>query len=377
MHDPAATDPDEAAEQAAPRVAPWPQRSPSQTRFAPEAVVFDFDVEPQPPRWLARGIVPAEGVTLLTGDAGIGKTWIALDLARAVLTGGEWLGRAVSQGSVVVVDEENSVATVHRRLRALGLDNQSREGLAYFAGNGAQIGDGGRCDTWLTEVLDATPDVRLVVVDTAMSATSLDDVNDNTKVARLLSWLGHTVKAHDCAAVMLHHERKAQQGSTNSRSARVMGANQWRAQVEAHIATGQIGERVSEGDPDGTLRSAFHLDVSVEKLRDGVPPPAQCVRVETLNHDDCIDRATVAVVEPGDIPSTSKPKTKGEVMDETLTSALEDGPLTSEELAETVGRPAQDSTFKRARARLVKAGKIFKCEDARWAATDSVKEVEL
>src|SRR5581483_9765327 len=51
--------------------------------------------------WHVPGLIPARAVTVLAGEAGAGKTSIALALARSVTVGGEFLGRPVGRVEVL------------------------------------------------------------------------------------------------------------------------------------------------------------------------------------------------------------------------------------------------------------------------------------
>jgi hypothetical protein len=46
----------------------------------------------KPPRMLIESLLPAGALCGLTSMPGVGKTWLALELAQAVATGGQALG---------------------------------------------------------------------------------------------------------------------------------------------------------------------------------------------------------------------------------------------------------------------------------------------
>src|ERR1019366_9098015 len=81
--------------------------------------------EPDVPiEWLIEGILEPTGRLILSGAPGSGKTWLLESLAIAVASGSPWLGHfAVKQGTVLLVDQENSLAVVRRRLRSLSADS--------------------------------------------------------------------------------------------------------------------------------------------------------------------------------------------------------------------------------------------------------------
>ncbi|MCA3440550.1 MAG: AAA family ATPase, partial [Rhodobacter sp.] len=81
----------------------------------------DLLSKPVPPfEWLVPGLIPAHDVTLLYGDGGIGKSWLALQLAAAVATGKPWLGLDVRrQGGALYVSAEDGHDDLHRRLSAV------------------------------------------------------------------------------------------------------------------------------------------------------------------------------------------------------------------------------------------------------------------
>lgn len=89
-----------------------------------------FQGEPRPRRWLIDRVFPLGRVSLLAAAGGVGKSFLMLQLARAVagrgnreaLLSGEYYfgGSLECGGPAVLVTAEDDGAEVHARLRALG-----------------------------------------------------------------------------------------------------------------------------------------------------------------------------------------------------------------------------------------------------------------
>ena len=76
------------------------------SRFFPAS---DLEGRPIPPRaWLVPDLIPHRTVTLFSGDGGTGKSLLALQLAVAAATGGWWIGREVTPGSVLYLSAEDT-----------------------------------------------------------------------------------------------------------------------------------------------------------------------------------------------------------------------------------------------------------------------------
>ena len=83
-----------------------------------EAPTLIYDPEPQR-QWIAEDVIPDETLTLLSGEGGIGKTTLALQLAVAMRIDGDWLGMKVTQGPVLFVTSEDDRKDVNLNLRAI------------------------------------------------------------------------------------------------------------------------------------------------------------------------------------------------------------------------------------------------------------------
>ena len=71
--------------------------------------------------WLIDGILPKGGVLLVTGEPGGGKSWMLQELALAFTTGRPWLGHfPTTKADVLVIDEENALRLLKKRLERLG-----------------------------------------------------------------------------------------------------------------------------------------------------------------------------------------------------------------------------------------------------------------
>ncbi len=82
--------------------------------------------------WLIADMIPLEAVSLLTAEAGTGKTWVAHAIAGSVAHGRPFLGRKVKQRPVLYLDGENPLAIVRRNLDYL--DIPATESLGIWGG---------------------------------------------------------------------------------------------------------------------------------------------------------------------------------------------------------------------------------------------------
>jgi RecA-family ATPase len=70
-------------------------------------------------RWIVRGYIPDQTVTILAGDGATGKSIIGLQLGIAVARETEWIGLPVVGGTALFVSAEDDMGEVHRRLAAI------------------------------------------------------------------------------------------------------------------------------------------------------------------------------------------------------------------------------------------------------------------
>jgi hypothetical protein len=137
------------------------RRAPPETFDAAELVRAEL---PEP-RYAVEGILP-EGFTVLAGKPKFGKSWLALNLALAVASGGMALGSIpVERGEVLYLALEDTKRRLQARLRKILVATEAElpAGLTLATSWPRQDQDGlPRLNEWL----DAHPACRLVIVDT-------------------------------------------------------------------------------------------------------------------------------------------------------------------------------------------------------------------
>ena len=118
----------------------------------------------EPTRWAVRQILP-EGVTIFGGKPKTGKSWLALDVALAVGTGGCALGVIkVEAGPVLYLALEDTKRRLTKRLRILCGNTTPPAEQIEFLTDCLRLGSGGEevLHAWLRD----HPTARLVVIDT-------------------------------------------------------------------------------------------------------------------------------------------------------------------------------------------------------------------
>lgn len=164
----------------------------------PELYAAQF---PAPP-FVVPGLLPA-GVSILAGRPKAGKSWLALQIAAAVATGGAVFGRPVAPGSVLYLALEDSP----RRLRDR-LHRQSVPAGAAITFYTRWDLDGG-CGLQLLQ--ERAAGCALAVIDTFSRIAGPADQMDIAQMTLLLSILQQGA-AHSGLAVLLvdHHRKSAQ-----------------------------------------------------------------------------------------------------------------------------------------------------------------------
>jgi len=185
------------------------------------AAVDPNDPPPQPPRrttwamadllaanfpapvWLVPDILQQAGLAILAGRPKMGKSFLALQLAIAIGSGGHFLGHVLPQRHVVYLALEDSPRRLQERCRTLGAT--STTDVAFETAWRPLNGDG------LVDLEQRIKDARpgLVVVDTlARACSGRLDWNDTAATVGALAPLQEMALQHDTCILLIDHHRK-------------------------------------------------------------------------------------------------------------------------------------------------------------------------
>lgn len=333
----------------------------------------DIAAEPVPrPRWLVKDIWTRGGCGFISGAPKSYKSWMALDMAVTVASGGFFMNnpdyRVQKPGKVLYLQEEDSMATVMERLQII---NEAKSPETYWHGQmrteacdsdgvvydgpvvvwdpptnilpiAMQIKTGfissdPNWQSWLDETLTAT-DFDIVLIDTMGTTQGDIDPNDSVQLMeKVLKPLKQLAQKHDTAVAIVHHNKKASnQGGRAGND--MLGSVALHAWVDCALyarskdATGSVVEVERESKMSSDLKFKFKVPYMRADMKTGERvlwwPDFQ---VEDMTE---ISRPEEAHVEPRDTPD--KPK---KALDITyrLGQMKRRGGTSIEDLVETLG----------------------------------------
>lgn len=182
-------------------------------------------VKPPPIPWLIEGLLPQDSLLCWAADPGVGKSFLALDLAISVVTGQHFLGLPCAKsGPVVFFDEENPQHILAERVFQLGrgrsvLELDGRLFVFRLKMRGRSI------DRWFADAKAIAAEVKpvLFIFDTFLKFSGVPAINkenDSSLMQAVCDAIQRT-KAHSpgSTALFLHHlnknrKHKAPRGST-------------------------------------------------------------------------------------------------------------------------------------------------------------------
>jgi hypothetical protein len=241
-------------------------------------VTFEADSKPiLNGNWLVKSMLPAEGMGVIYGRPGSGKTFTALDLALHVALGRPWRGQKTAQKGVSYITPEAGRQGVNRvigwcrhhviawpkafRLSPVHVDLRSSEADA------AALVD---------DIKANQPDCGLIIIDTLNRAMAGGNENDVEDMGKFVAICEAIAKAVDALVLVVHHSGKDESKGSRGHSS-LLGALNFEGEV-----------RKEKDETIGTL--------TVTKLRDGQDGTEYAFRLE---------RVVLGTDEDGDEVSTA------------------------------------------------------------------------
>jgi RecA-family ATPase len=217
--------------------------------------------KPVPAReWHVADLIPANQVTMLSGDGDAGKSLLALQLAVATAAESRWIGRQIDKpGPALVLSCEDDENEMHRRCAAIceaeGLNLGCLDRLMprSLAGRETLLATLDRKEnalavTGLYRRLEADMERHkpaLVVLDTLADLHSGDEIN-RAHARQFIGMLRRLSLRFNCAVVVLSHPSLTGMASGSGMS----GSTGWSNSVRSRLYLERITEGGQEPDPD-------------------------------------------------------------------------------------------------------------------------------
>lgn len=233
--------------------------------------------------WLVKNMVPAEGLGVLYGRPGSGKTFTVLDIALHIATGLPWRGLRVEEGGVSYISPEAGRMGVNR---VIGwMCHHDRRWPTRFRMSPAEINlcsTGEDAAALVADIKANQPDCRLVVVDTLNRAMAGGDENSGEDMGNFIKLCDRVGKEVGAFVLVVHHSGKDVAKGSRGHSS-LLGA------VGAEFEVTK-----EEGQAVGVVR--------VTKLRDGADGAEYGFRLSSirLGQDRDGDPVTTAISLPAD-----------------------------------------------------------------------------
>jgi DNA-binding transcriptional ArsR family regulator len=182
--------------------------------FAPRDGLYPYlrpdDLRMLPPvQWLVAGLLPVNDLACLYGASGVGKSFVALDLALTI-----------AQHHPVTYIAAEAIASYTTRVGAWESFHQRQAGEIGFIPNAIALSDSGTIGMLLATLADVRP--RVIVVDTLAQCMAGLDENSAQDMGRAMAGADAIRVATGAAVLLVHHTGKAgieERGSSALRGA--------------------------------------------------------------------------------------------------------------------------------------------------------------
>ena len=189
-----------------------------------------FREQPQPIRWLVKNWIQAEGLHMMFGPSGVGKSFVALDIACSIASEkiAAWNGQRLRHGPVVYLAGEGYLG-LKQRIVGWAAKKGIEELDICLSEEARDLNtpDGLRDTVQEIRELDLRP--VFIVVDT-LHRFMAGDENKAVDVKTMLDACATLAREFGCAVLLVHHTGVAQDAQDRAR-----GSSAWRGAMDIEL----------------------------------------------------------------------------------------------------------------------------------------------
>jgi hypothetical protein len=243
-----------------PEVEAQQSESAQKSRFLVES--WD-SIKDEPVEWLIEDIIPKKAFVALYAPPASYKSFIALDMAEAVATGRDWMGKKVKQSGVVLYIAGEGHGGLGARIKACKIKNNSPDGSPLYVIR-AQINlrsSQEDFDNLLKAINDLLEEIGeplvMIVLDTLMRMSG-GGFNENSSedMGGFITQAGKLQALYECALLVIHHSGKDVTKGLRGHSS-LLGA------VDTELEINRLDSVINTGDP--SVRGSGTITVTKQK----------------------------------------------------------------------------------------------------------------
>ena len=219
-----------------------------------------------PPKYIVEDTLEAESFSAIIGPSGSGKSFVAIDLACNIATGGYWLGKKCRKRKVAYMPGEGN-AGVNKRLQDWGDLHKGNDDLLdaglVVASHLPNMHAYTRVEWGILEEQIKALNVDVVVIDTWSRAIAGADENSAEEISRIIQTLNELQRRVKCSIIPIHH--------TSKESTFARGSSAFNAALDTEILV-----RAVDGDPEDLGRRLISVEITKQKNTAAWLDPRYC-----------------------------------------------------------------------------------------------------
>ena len=220
-------------------------------------------IKDEPVEWLIEDIIPKKAFVALYAPPASYKSFIALDMAEAIATGRDWMGKTVKQSGVVLYIAGEGHGGLGARIKACKIKNDSPDGAPLYVIR-AQINlrssqeDFDNLISAINDLLETVGEkLQMIVLDTLMRMSG-GGFNENSSedMGGFITQAGKLQALYECALLVIHHSGKDVTKGLRGHSS-LLGA------VDTELEINRLDSVINTGDP--TVKGSGTITVTKQK----------------------------------------------------------------------------------------------------------------
>jgi KaiC/GvpD/RAD55 family RecA-like ATPase len=212
-----------------------------------------FLSQPAPMEWVIKGWIPKQSISMIYGESGVGKSFIALDMACSIASGKLWQNIKTSKGTVVYLAGEGNYG-IRQRIASWCIKNGVSDLDNLLISNKPLDLDAPNSAIKVIEAIRELSDgpIGILYVDTLNNHMSGDE-NSARDTRTMINNCKIIAAALGCTVVFVHHT-----GLNDSSKGRARGSSAWKGSLDSSLLISHAGNDV--------------IKVSCEKMKDSQEP---------------------------------------------------------------------------------------------------------